>query len=111
MDYRKRKYYLVAFCYFNQSIYEIKNKVPSVKIHPPYNHFRNKKAKNFIKKFNLTNRDLYDGDIHGKYVQTMLSCKKEESDILEKLIEEDLKDEFIGRYTHISNVTKSDLGQ
>lgn len=73
MDYRNRKYYLVQIKN-NESmkIKELKSVVPSLKINPPYGHFV---------------RHIFDGRfsyITNVYQPTaMLSCLKEDSEILE----------------------------
>ena len=110
MDYRERKYYLARFYNYNQSIYEIKNMIPSVKIHKPYNHFRNDKYKKLMKlnKFS-SKKSIYDGDICQNYVQCMISCKLEDCEKLEKFLHEELK--FVQSYTNIEELTKEICGQ
>lgn len=72
MDYRFRKYYLVAFnvAVYDMRIKHLKSFAPSLKIHPPYNHFKN-------------NDKDYDGNYTHTYHQLMISCKKEEAEAVE----------------------------
>lgn len=99
MDYRLRKYYLVRFWNPNRVISEIKNKVPSIKVHTPYDHYRTDKSKEMLKlKFgrlfdymsdyihNLGDDSIYDSDVCKEYVQYMISCRKEESVELESIL-------------------------
>ena len=53
MDYRERKYYLIRLRNRNGGLKTLKEAVPSLKVHPPYNHFRQLK----------NNNDNYDGNI------------------------------------------------
>ena len=78
MDYTNRKYYLARFYNPNQCIDILKRNIPSIKIHSPYNHFRNDKAKRITKMKSITipKPDIYDGDVCGYYVQVMISCPK-----------------------------------
>lgn len=79
MDYRKRKYYLVTLDYFsyNMRINILKLAAPTLKIHSPYNHIRRK----------CKYKSNYDGehyDVTGMgYVQFMVSCWIEESNLIE----------------------------
>ena len=77
MDYRKRNYYLVTIMYFSYDtrMHYYRLAAPSLKIHAPYNHFKNSDK-------------AYDGEFakklgYNSYWQMMLSCKKEDSDALE----------------------------
>lgn len=70
MDYRNRNYYLVNIDYVS---YDMRLKIfklvtPSLKIHPPYNHVKNKHQHDYV---------------DGLTWQMMLSCKKEDSEALE----------------------------
>lgn len=71
MDYRKRNYYLANIDYFSYDMrlryYKLAS--PSLKIHPPYYHFKN--------------NDKLQDKVNGRYWQMMLSCKKEDSEALE----------------------------
>ena len=76
MDYKNRKYYLVAlggYAYdFRLNI--LKREISSLKISAPYNHFRDYKSE-------------YDGQSMKKinkptYWQMMISCSKEHEEIL-----------------------------
>ena len=77
MDYRNRSYYLATIDYlsYDMRIRYFKIADPSLKIHTPYNHFKD-------------NNSEYDGEYtkilgYSGYWQMMLSCKKENEDILE----------------------------
>lgn len=78
MDWRNRNYYLITTdCFAYKMRHEYyKLAAPSLKIHSPYNHFRPAISKHG-----------YDADykhITGMgYVQEMLSCRIEESELLE----------------------------
>lgn len=117
MDYRERRYYLVRFndgsgyigmwwsknhdnnserysTYCNM----LKRKIPSIKVHAPYNHFK-------------TNTDKYgyDGSMENiGYIQLMISCRKEEiekfKDILLEIREKD-------DYLVVKEITKEMCGQ
>lgn len=71
MDYRHRAYYLVKFdgLSYDMRIRNLQICVPSIKIHPPYNHM-----KNGLK---------YDGDSIKKAAwQMLVSCRKEHEEAL-----------------------------
>lgn len=77
MDYRYRNYYLVTvdYCSYDMRMEYFRIAAPSLKIHSPYNHFK-------------CNGEEYDGRYtrhlgYGGYWQMMLSCKKEDSEVLE----------------------------
>lgn len=74
MDYRYRDYYLITIDYLSYDMrmryYKIAS--PSLKIHPPYNHFKNGRE-----------LDVYNDGAKGHYWQMMISCKKEDSEALE----------------------------
>lgn len=77
MDYRGRNYYLVKIdCWtYNMRLQHLKLVAPSLKIHPPYNHFKNNDSDYdaaFTRKLGL-----------GGYRQMMLSCRKEDSEAVE----------------------------
>lgn len=88
MDYRERKYYLVRFYYYNKCIDILKRNTPSIKIHPPYNHFRNDKAIKLMKQrsINIPEPDIYDGDVCGYYVQVMISCPENRVSELDSIL-------------------------
>ena len=77
MDYRYRNYYFVTidYCSYDMRMRYFKLAAPSLKIHSPYNHFKN------------SNKE-YDGEYtkdlgYGGYWQMMFSCKREDSETLE----------------------------
>lgn len=77
MDYRYRNYYLVTvdWCSYDMRMEYFRIAAPSLKIHSPYNHFKNSSKE-------------YDGQYtkhlgYGGYWQMMLSCKREDSEALE----------------------------
>lgn len=74
MDYGHRNYYLVAIDYssYDMRMRYYKIASPSLKIHPPYNHFKNGRE-----------WDMYNDVAKGHYWQMMISCKKEDSEALE----------------------------
>ena len=97
MDWRERKYYLIRLndstlywwnrthndfgwkytTYYNM----LKNTIHSIKFSSPYNHFKEYWGK---RKYGY-----YDGDVAGiKYVQFMVSCRKEYCDLFEKTMRE-----------------------
>lgn len=94
MDYRERKYYLVRFNdgsgfmwwsrnhddggqKYSNYCNMLKHKIPSIKIHKPYNHFR----------FDNIKKDNYDGDVKEiGYIQLMISCRKEYCEAFEKIV-------------------------
>lgn len=96
MDYRERRYYLVRFNdgsgfewwsknhddfgrKFSNYCNMLKGKIPSIKIHKPYNHFKSNNKK----------KDNYDGEIKEiGYVQLMISCRKEYYESFKKIISE-----------------------
>ena len=102
MDYRERKYYLVRFNYFNKVVSEIKREIPSIKIHEPYNHFRDKSK--------INTKDIYDGEKYGKYIQVMISCRKEYSYKFEFLMMSMAMHNKFG-YIYCAPVTKEELKQ
>lgn len=113
MDYRERKYYLVRFSDSNLDWWNkghddygvryksyiniIKRKIPSIKVHAPYNHFK-------------TNTDKYGygGSMEDIGYQLMISCRKEDvekfEDILSEIKEKD-------KYVAIKEITKEMCGQ
>ena len=104
MDYRERKYYLLRLhCkYYNEELQILKKCVPSLKYHPPYNHYYKKKKKIYGR-----HSTEYDGCYTGRYVHQMISCQLSEVDELMK---------FINHYgypelRYCTEVTKEDLGQ
>ena len=77
MDYRNRNYYLakISNCSYDMRMHNFRLVAPSLKIHSPYNHFKN-------------NEKDYDGTYtrplgYAGYWQMMLSCTKEDSESLE----------------------------
>jgi hypothetical protein len=70
MDYRERNYYLTTIDYlsYDMRLKYYKMAAPSLKIHAPYNHIKNKSYYDYV---------------DGSYWQMMLSCKKEDSEALE----------------------------
>ena len=77
MDYRERDYYLVRLdCLtYHMRMQHLKLAAPSLKVHPPYNHFKNNDSDYdavFTRKLGL-----------GGYWQMMLSCRKEDSGAVE----------------------------
>lgn len=77
MDYRDRRYFLVSFHHDTRSlrIGNMRRADPSIKFHPPYNHFHGDIQFNG-----------YDGarnDITGlRFPSAMLSCKKDKADAI-----------------------------
>lgn len=82
MDYRNRRYFLIRLYNRNGGLKKLKEEVPSLKVHPPYNHFNHPKK-------STKYRNDYDGsivNIHNKFetIHQMVSCKKEEADKFEE---------------------------
>ena len=67
-------YYLATISYasYDMRMRYYKLAAPSLKMHPPYNHFKNGKM-----------LDRHNDGAKGHYWQMMLSCKKEDSEALE----------------------------
>lgn len=105
MDYRKRKYYLVTLeSYgYRERIKILKRIAPTSKISPPYNH---------IMRGNIDGSN-YDGDhrnITGmSYVEFMISCKIEDSKLLEFQLREQKKQYGYG--CNFVELTKEMCGQ
>lgn len=77
MDYRDRNYYLVRIdsLSYDMRMQYFKLASPSLKIHPPYNHFKNNDSDHdavFTHKLGC-----------GSYLNMMLSCRKEDSEAVE----------------------------
>lgn len=77
MDYRNRRYFLIRLYNRNGGLKKLKEEVPSLKVHPPYNHFNHPEK-------STKYRNDYDGsivNIHNKFetIHQMVSCKKEEA--------------------------------
>ena len=104
MDWRERNYYLVKT---NEYSYKMRHEhyklaAPSLKIHPPYNHFK--------KWIGSDNYDAYHKKTTGMfYVQEMLSCKIEDSDALEYELREARRRD--GRKSNFVKITKDMCGQ
>ena len=85
MDYRERRYYLIRLYNRNGGIKKLKEEVPSLKVHPPYNHFNHPEKSTKYKKD-------YDGssvNIHQfETIHQMVSCKIEESFKFEEVFRE-----------------------
>lgn len=88
MDYRERKYYLIRLYDHNNDLKKLKEKVPSLKVHPPYNHFNLRKPLiSYIKNNEITetriyhhsHKNVYDGCVIENFVHMMVSCKKNEA--------------------------------
>ena len=100
MDYRKRKYYLVRLdtCAFDMRMEYLKLASSTLKIHAPYGHFEYGK---------------YDGDYKSKTgllcVQMMISCKKEDSELVEYELRKACRND--GSYSAFSELTKEVCGQ
>ena len=82
MDYRNRRYFLIRLYNRNGGLKKLKEEVPSLKVHPPYNHFNHPKK-------STKYRNDYDGsivNIHNKFetIHQMVSCKKVEADKFEE---------------------------
>ena len=82
MDYRNRRYFLIRLYNRNGGLKKLKEEVPSLKVHTPYNHFNHPKK-------STKYRNDYDGsivNIHNKFetIHQMVSCKKEEADKFEE---------------------------
>lgn len=104
MDYRERNYYLVSidYCSHDMRLRYFKIAAPSLKIHPPYNHFK-------------YNDEDYDGNYlqnqgHSGYWQMMLSCKKENSDALEYELRKAVRNDRPS-YSHFLKLNKELCGQ
>lgn len=117
MDYRERKYYLVRFndgsgCIgmwwsknhdnngkrYSTYCNLLKRKIPSIKVHAPYNHFK-------------SNPDKYgyDGCMDDiGFVQLMISCRKEEIDKFKMLLSE-IKEK--DDYVVVKEITKRECEQ
>lgn len=86
MDYRHREYYLVRFYWFERAwmVHKLKELAPSIKMHKPYNHFVYKITDKLDKSQIGMQYDGKYSDITGMhFVDTMISCKIDESDALE----------------------------
>lgn len=102
MDYRNRNYYLLSIDYlsYDMRMEYFKLATPSLKVHTPYNHFKNNKG--------------YDGEYtkilgYGGYWQMMLSCKKEDENALEyELRKAERNDKYSGLYCTGSHFLKLD---
>lgn len=107
MDYRERKYFLIRLNYYNKELKELKELVPSIEFHAPYNHFNNESAKKLknAKKLNNLEPIVYDGDILRGYIQQMVSCKIEDSEKLLSYFKSK------GLFTYIIEITKEKLRQ
>ena len=112
MDWRERKYYLVKlneprFPWWKKEHDDygkkykshfklMKESVPSIKFRKPYNHFKSNKGWD-------ANTDLM------KYVQYMVSCKKEHSKLFESVMYELQEKE--PDHVFIKEITKEMCGQ
>lgn len=105
MDWRKRNYYLVSISYnsYDMRMRYYKLASPSLKIHPPYNHFKNGQM-----------LDRHNDGAKGHYWQMMLSCKKEDTEALEyELRKAERNDGCISSWSksHFLKLSKELLGQ
>lgn len=100
MDYRNRDYFLVQFnpCSYNMRMDFCKINVDSLKIHSPYNHF-----KEWIEDNNC---DSYHKECG--YVQMLMSCKKNETGALIYELDKAVRRDG---YSHYLQVDKNVLGQ
>lgn len=106
MDYRERRYFLIRLEIYNKEVEELKELVPSIKFHAPYNHFKPNVAKlavRLLKGINIDQSiiDISDCDVIDKYIQQMASCKIEDS---EKLLSYFKSKE--NQYRYITELTK-----
>lgn len=93
MDYRERKYYLIHTAFFyDEYIDKLKSLIPSLKIHPPYNHFRNNENINYLNDIRRKNGyevcddiDIHDLAAGYGYASNMISCRIEESQLLDEI--------------------------
>lgn len=120
MDYRERRYYLVRFSdsnldwwnkghddygiRYDSYINIIHRKIPSIKLHAPYNHFKTN-----------TDKYCYDGASIGEdCIQLMISCRKEYINEFENEIQK-IKDrnktKSYSRHVFIKEITKEMCGQ
>ena len=105
MDYRDRKYYLVTLSYssYKTRLNKFKQIAPSLKISAPYNHFKNGKSYDGANTVDLCNCCYYN------YWQMLISCNKQESDLLEyelnKMLVKDKK------YSYFIELHKNLCGQ
>jgi hypothetical protein len=110
MDYRHRDYYLVSIDYssYDMRMQYYKIAAPSLKIHPPYNHFKNGR-----------DWDMYNDVAKGYYWQMMMSCKKEDSEALEYELRKAERNDNSNRHwtfggiygSHFLKLSKELLGQ
>ena len=106
MDYRYRDYYLVTINYlsYDMRMEYYKIAAPSLKIHSPYNHFKNGRE-----------LDMYNDGAKGHRWQIMISCKKEDSETLEyELRKAERRDDSIHPWisgSHFLKLSKELLGQ
>lgn len=88
MDYRERRYFLISLntqhhskydTYQNKRVWyqdiDLIKRIPSVKFGCPYNHF-----------YKHNPLGEYDGNAIGKYVQMLVSCRKEYADNLVQML-------------------------
>ena len=106
MDYRERNYYLAVIdcSSYDMRMRYYKMASPSLKIHPPYNHFKNGRE-----------WDMYNDGAKGYYWQMMISCKKEDSEALEYELRKAERNDNDKPYrafgSHFLKLSKELLGQ
>ena len=103
MDYRERNYYLVSIssCALDMRLNYFRIASPTLRIHSPYNHFKE-------------NKGQYDGTYLGiqgynNYWQMMISCRKEDSDALEYELRKAKRND--GCYSQFLKLSKELCGQ
>ena len=100
MDYRERKYFFITIRRDHNYIIEIlKSKVPTLRVYPPYDHYKN------IKKTGKDN-NIHDSEKYKHWITEMISCSNDQVRLLKELKDTELKSNI---YLH--EVTKKELGQ
>ena len=117
MDYRERKYYLISVRYYNDFTKKAKRLVPSMKIHRPYNHYREKIIKNTKPVMRVLNQDKYSIVNQDNirfiniltHIQVMISCKFKDCEAFENLMKSQLSE--FPNDTVFKEITKEDCWQ
>lgn len=112
MDYRKREYFGLRLYDFEKELKFLKERVPSLKVLRPYNHYHTPVAeglKFMADRCNLC--DVHDSNVLNQYIQIVVSCKAEESFELMYTFINDMDDENGENYRAIIPYTKKLLGQ
>lgn len=98
MDWRNRKYYLVLLStrYREDKIKNLKDEIPSFKMHSPYRH--HKKAVN-----KTTSQDQFDCTYFDFFCEAMVGCDVKDAELLEDRLREP--------YCKYKEITKEMCGQ